>query len=219
MLTGPSCHDCTKVNIHLPRAAAKDKISSTINNALEEEMIAQLTFDEETEASDIDGAIQSFTREYRSIRSMHPVETQRWEAKITAEVSFEDARMITIKIDSYLFTGGAHGYGSTRFLNFNKKRGSEMQSWELFSDRKDFQRYAENRFRRQENIPQDGPINSTGYMFERDTFYLPENIGFTEEGIKLYYNQYEVTSYADGPVELILPYQEVKKYLSGKIKS
>jgi hypothetical protein len=56
-------------------------------------------------------------------------------------------------------------------------------------------------------------------MFEKDSFYLPENIGFTKEGVKLLYNQYEVASYADGTIELTLPYNEVKKYLSTKIKS
>jgi hypothetical protein len=71
----------------------------------------------------------------------------------------------------------------------------------------------------QEKIPEGEPINSTGYMFERDTFYLPQNIGFTQDGVKLLYNEYEVASYADGPVELLLPYKEVKKYLSGRIRS
>jgi hypothetical protein len=56
-------------------------------------------------------------------------------------------------------------------------------------------------------------------MFEKDHFYLPENIGFTEKGIKLLYNQYEVASYADGPIELTLPYKDIRKFLSGNIKT
>ena len=54
-------------------------------------------------------------------------------------------------------------------------------------------------------------------MFERDEFYLPENIGLTENGLVLLYNQYEVASYADGAIELILPMNEVKNYLTRKI--
>ncbi len=212
-VTGSNCSDCPKVVIQLPEARGNNRISIAINNALKEEVITQLTFDTEIEARNIRGAISSFTEGYKNIQKMYADESAVWEAKITAEVTFEDTRMIAIKVDSYLFTGGAHGYGSTRFLNFNKKKGNEIDDWELFNDRKDFQRYAENKFRKQENIPQDKPINSTGYMFERDTFYLPQNIGFTEEGVKLLYNQYEVASYADGPVELTLPYHEVKKYL------
>jgi len=219
IFTGVSCDACPEIVIDIPKATGKDRISNAINNALREEVISQLTFDDEIEIKDIDGAIQSFSNGHKNMQELYFDENPDWAANISAEVSYEDRHMITIKVDSYLFTGGAHGYGSTQFLNFNKKKGSEMEEWELFNDRNGFRRFAENRFRKQENIPPDESINSTGYMFERGAFYLPENIGFTKEGLKLLYNQYEVASYADGPVELTLPYKEVRKYLSGKIKS
>jgi len=218
-LENKSCENCPLVIINIPKATEKDRISDAINTGLQEEIIAELTFDEEDEVADIEDAINSFISGYRDIQKKHPEEVAAWEARINAVVSYEDRQMITIKLDTYLFTGGAHGYGATRFLNFNKNKGSEIEDWELFIDKEDFVRFAENKFRKQEKIPKDESINSTGYMFERDSFYLPENIGFTREGIKLLYNQYEVASYAAGPIELVLPYKEVKKYLSGEIKS
>ncbi|MEO0900921.1 MAG: DUF3298 domain-containing protein, partial [Bacteroidota bacterium] len=36
----------------------------------------------------------------------------------------------------------------------------------------------------------------------RNLFHLSENIGYVPEGIQLIYNQYEVASYADGPIVL-----------------
>ena len=78
---------------------------------------------------------------------------------------------------------------------------------------------AEAKFRSQEKIPATQSINSTGFMFDGEAFYLPENIGFTPKGIQLLYNQYEVASYADGPIILTLPYEEVKEYLTVKIKT
>ena len=53
-------------------------------------------------------------------------------------------------------------------------------------------------------------------MFENDEFYLPENIGFTQEGLQLFYEQYEVASYADGPIILTLKYKEIEPYLKFK---
>jgi len=122
-------------------------------------------------------------------------------------------------LNSYLFTGGAHGYTTRTFLNFNKRKGKEIENWELFKDLEHFKNFAEAKFRFQEDIPANNPINSTGFMFEQDEFYLPENIGFTEKGLVLLYNQYEVASYADGAIELVLPYGEVKKYLTKKVKA
>lgn len=214
-----SCGSCPLVIINIPKAVDNDRISKAINTSLQEEIIAELTFDEQDVVEDIGDAIDSFIAGYRNMQNMHPEEMAVWEAKINATISYEDRQMITLKLETYLFTGGAHGYGATRFLNFNKKKGNEIEDWELFIDKEGFERFAENKFRKQEKIPEDKSINSTGYMFERDSFYLPENIGFTKEGVKLLYNQYEVASYADGPIELVLPYKEVRKYLSGEIKS
>ena len=65
-------------------------------------------------------------------------------------------------------------------------------------------------------IPEDKPINSTGFWFENNTFYLPESIGFTKENVILLYNQYEIASYSSGPVELEISLEKVLPYL--KIK-
>ncbi|MEO0900922.1 MAG: RsiV family protein [Bacteroidota bacterium] len=69
-----------------------------------------------------------------------------------------------------------------------------------------------------EKIPQDENINITGFMFDGDVFHLSENIGYVPEGIQLIYNQYEVASYADGPIVLTIPYTEINKYLKRGIQ-
>ena len=50
-------------------------------------------------------------------------------------------------------------------------------------------------------------------MFENDTFQLPQNIFYTEDGLLLYYNSYEAASYADGPKEILFPYDKISKFL------
>ena len=91
-----------------------------------------------------------------------------------------------------------------------------METMELFKDPLEFQSFAEGKFRDQEKIPVNGSINATGFMFEDDKFYLPENIGFTQEGLQLFYEQYEVASYADGPIILTLKFKELEPYLKFK---
>ena len=217
--TNDTCSDCPQVSIAIPRALGQAKISKTINTALEEELISLLSFDDELEVSSIEDALKSFKNGYLELQELYDDEPTNWEAKIEGSISYEDANFITIILDSYLFTGGAHGYTSKRFLNFDKKKGIELENDELFKNTEDFREFAEEMFRRKEKIPEDKSINHTGFMFEQDSFYLPENIGFTEKGIKLLYNPYEVASYADGAIELVLPHSEIKKYLAKKPKS
>ncbi|WP_190810144.1 DUF3298 and DUF4163 domain-containing protein [Flagellimonas sp. S3867] len=217
-LTNEVCEGCPKIEIAIPKALDETIISNKINTALEEEIILLLSFDEEQEITSINDAIISFTKSFKELKSKFPDETVGWEASVESDISYEDNDMLTLEFNAYTFTGGAHGYGSTSFLNFDKRKAVELENWELFDDLEGFLKFAEIKFRIQEDIPQDVNINATGFMFERDAFHLSENIGYTAKGIALIYNQYEVASYADGPINLTLPYAEVNKYLKRKIK-
>lgn len=214
-----NCTNCPEVIINIPKALNKDPLSETINNALKEEVLSLLIYDDQMEVSTIEEAIISFNNGYLELKNLYPDEPIGWEAKIDGALTYEDKNILTIQVDSYSFTGGAHGISTTRFLNFDKNKALEMEVGELFIDPMEFQAFAEAKFRDQENIPATESINSTGFMFEDDAFYLPQNIGFTKEGLKLIYEQYEVASYADGPIILTLPYKEINPFLRLKIVS
>ncbi|MNR19126.1 hypothetical protein D3C85_1358940 [compost metagenome] len=155
----------------------------------------------------------SFIESYEEMHNKFPNETFGWEGKIKGNVEYESNQIINIKIDHYTFTGGAHGYQGYRSLLFNPKTGKIIFSDQLFKNEKEFKAFAEKAFRSKYKIPEKANINSTGLMFENDKFQLPQNIFYTEEGLLLYYNSYEAASYADGPKELLFPYDEVNKYL------
>lgn len=218
LIEDKTCKNCPAVTIDIPKALEKTTISKNINTALQEEIIILLNFDEATNVTSIKTAIVSFNEGYNKLKDKFPEESTKWEAVINGEVLYENKDILTIALDSYIFTGGAHGYSAKKYLNFSKKNGAEIENWELFNTKFNFEKFAEIKFRIQENIPQDQPINYTGFMFEEDAFYLPENIGFTPNGIQLLYNQYEVSSFAEGPIEVTIPYSEVKKYLAVKVK-
>ena len=48
--------------------------------------------------------------------------------------------------------------------------------------------------------------NIQDYFFGK-SFQLPQNIGFSEDGLILLYNTYEVASYAQGYTEFIIPFE------------
>jgi hypothetical protein len=193
-------------------------LGRTVNTGIQEEIIELLTFADSLEVTNLNEAVNSFNLGYSELKEVYPDETVPWEARINAEVSFENRRVLSIRMDSYLFTGGAHGYSATNFLNFDIEKGEKINTRELFRDLLAFRAFAEGKFRKQEKIPAEAPINSTGFMFELDTFYLPENIGLTPKGILLLYNQYEVASYADGQIQLLIPFKEAKKFVTPAMK-
>jgi len=217
-LEGEACEKCPKIAINIPSALDDTPVAKAMNRALGEEIISILSFSDGAEIENVEQAIASFTESYRELRDKYDYEMP-WEAMVDGKVVHEDDKLVCLEVKSYSFTGGAHGYSSTTYLNFDKRKGKELDARELFSDLKGFEGFAEARFRDQEDIPSEGNINATGFMFEGDRFHLAQNIGYTDQGLQLIYNQYEVASYADGPIVLKLPYPEVNQYLKFKVKS
>ena len=217
-LHGEMCKNCPEIAINLPHALDDSGVATAINRSLREEVISLLSFSDNEAIENVDDAMTSFTESYKELKTKFPDEIG-WEAKINGEVIYEDTHLVTIVVNSYTFTGGAHGYGSTSYLNFDKLKGTELDNWDLFDDPEGFEKFAEDKFRVQEKIPEGANINATGFMFEGDSFHLPNTVGYTQDGLQLIYNQYEVASYADGPIILTLPYAEANQFLKRKVKS
>ena len=121
-LSNNNCDNCPIVSVDIPKAIGNNKLVKSINLALQEEVISKLTFDDEINAATIQEAIESFSNGYFELKKIYPDETIGWEAKINGMITYEDNELLTIELKSFLFTGGAHGYGSTNFLNFSKKK-------------------------------------------------------------------------------------------------
>ena len=213
IISNDTCENCTSVSIEIPKALGRIKLSKTINIALQEEIIALLNFDEESDAQTIEGATAAFVKDYEELNGKFPEESMPWKAKINGTIIFENKEVLTILLESYMYTGGAHGYDTNRFLNFDKIKEVELDRVELFKNEEKFKAFAETIFRKQENVPADASINSTGFMFETESFYLPENIGYTHKGLLLFYEPYEIASFADGPIILTIPYNDANNFL------
>lgn len=211
---GPECPDCPAVEISLPEGPAANPLAQAVQQAQTEEIISWLDYQEEQTATNIETAITAFGEGYREVIRAFPDEMAGWEAQIEGMIQYESASLLTLSLDGYIFTGGAHGLSSRRLLNFDKAGAAEIDPETLFADIQGFRELAEAAFRAQYDIPEDAPVNSTGFMFEENVFSLPENIGFTPEGILLYYNPYEVASYADGPLEVVVPFETATPYLA-----
>lgn len=211
--SGEVCPDCPVVYISIPQASGRSALATAINTSLREEIIDLLDYDEARDATDIGEAISAFQGGFRKLQEDFPEELSGWEARVEAFKSYESPRVLSLQIRSYIFTGGAHGYEGTRLLNFDRKTGEQLQAAQLFADTLAFRHFAEKAFRQQYHIPENEPINSTGFMFPDGRFELPENIGFAPEGLVLHYNPYEAASYADGDLVLALPMEEVRPFL------
>ena len=191
------------------------KVADSINNKVFLFFKEILSFEDKPyEASDYDTLLSSFIGSYEQLKTKFPEDTIGWEVKGKSEISYQNKKIINIKIEYYLFTGGAHGYFGMKSLFFDIQTGKELTQEDLLTDNKEFTLFAEKKFREKFQINENRHINSKGFMFENDVFHLPNNIFFTETGILLVYNSYEIASYADGIQDVFIPFEEVKPFFN-----
>lgn len=206
---------CAKVKVNFPIAVASTDIAQKINNMIDDKVISYFIIDPDAKKEKtIDKAVENFKNEYLKDKEMQPDFAFGYEADIQGEVLYKNEKLHSIAFSAFMYTGGAHGYSSLTYLNFNPETGKEYPNADLFTDIDGFKKIAEERFRKQEKVPQNTNINSTGFWFENDTYELPENIGFTRDNIILHYNAYDISSYAEGGKTLEIPLEEVKQYLA-----
>lgn len=202
--------NCTVISIDVPTAIGGGEVSGKINARLKEHIFS-LAFSEEPSTAT---TYEAYAKEFIANQQQTAAEFQEsipWRAIVAGSLQRESENIISIAVDSEIFTGGAHGYRSVSYFNFNPHTGDLLEHQDLFTDQ--FLDYAEKAFREQYDIPEGESINSTGLWFENDSFHLPINIGFDEERVILVYNSYEVASYAEGEFRLELPLEEVQPFL------
>jgi hypothetical protein len=213
------CQDqpCSTVVIDYVKASGNAEISEKINANIKEQIIEALFLGDDTSPTvkDIPEAAAHFILAYRDHQPDFPSELdfESYEAEVTITNPFLNENRACIEIQLYLFTGGAHGYGGTSFINFDVQTGEEIKTKDLFINYDEFETFAETKFKEAHNIPLEDNINASGFWFDNDTFYLPESLGFDDHGLIAIYNQYDIASYAEGSILLEIPYFEVLPFL------
>lgn len=160
----------------------------------------------------VEQAINVFMDEYNDLHEHFP-EIPPYELILSDSISFQNKKMLSIASKSYSFLGGAHGFGSTDYLNFDLSNGQLIANDSLFTDIEQFMKIAESEFRTQQNITQENLLNESGFWFEDDKFHLPQSVGFEGNDLILNYNPYEIASYAAGAIIIRIPIEKVQNFL------
>ena len=214
----PICKNskCPEVTINYVEVFGDDDVSEKINKKIKNFIFSSLLMGEDTipSAKTIQEAATGFIEGYNADKLQFPDMAGEYFAEISVNEIYASKEHICFEMRQYLFTGGAHGYGTTSFLNIDPKTGEELTSINLFKNNKAFLDFAEKKFRKDQKITKDQPINDKGFWFENDQFYLPESVGFTKDSLIFVYNQYDIASYADGPIELRIAIKEAEPFLS-----
>ncbi|CAN5372347.1 hypothetical protein BH11BAC3_BH11BAC3_15540 [soil metagenome] len=128
-------------------------------------------------------------------------------------VMYENEKYITLAHYSFSYSGGAHGNFVTKLSSFNKKTGKKLKLADIITSAgiAYFPRILEQVARLQYGVKNSTPLDQNGFLVNKIS--PTENFYVTDSGIGFLYAPYEIKSFADGEVNLMVPFAAIKTYL------
>ena len=197
---------CPNISLDYIAFKTPETLTTIVNKDIENYLNDRLLFKNQTAVS-----IKEAVAIYLSNAQNSYPETSEFSEAHTFDmdmtVAYTSNDIVSLQATYYEFAGGAHGTNGVHFWNYNPKTGQKLKNENLFKDEKAFNAFAKARF-----IQTHGPLHL--FKFKDGRYELPQNIGFNQDGIRLFYNRYEIAAYAEGTLELNFSWQEVEDYLN-----
>ncbi|WP_438348199.1 PdaC/SigV domain-containing protein [Paenibacillus sp. FA6] len=118
-------------------------------------------------------------------------------------VSYNENGVLSLVVDQYSYTGGAHGGTLRTGLTFSLENGKLLSLDDLLKEKSPD--YKE----RLDKLVLKGLQNNGGYISEFKGLGADVNYYIKTEGIALFFQQYEYTAYAAGIPTFVIPYHKV----------
>jgi hypothetical protein len=152
----------------------------------------------------------TFISEYQKAKKAGEVFTP-WENDIIGDIVYNQNNILTFALHSNSFSGGAHGNYADIFYIIDLKSGKELKKDDIFISGSSgklskiiFQKIKEKRGISDSEMSE---------MYETKLLPVSTNIYVTQTGVGFCYNPYEITAYANGSDDVLIPYSEIKNLL------
>lgn len=150
-----------------------------------------------------------------SVKDFSPERAQVWDQNSDMTLFSTMNDFMTVQYINSGYTGGAHGYYNETYKVFNIKTNKTLQLEDILriKDRQVWNRIL------MENFLENDLENGQSEMLLVKKIPLTSNFYFDKENLYFFYNQYEITAYAAGPVTIKIPYSEVKPFLNSDFRA
>lgn len=200
---------CGSIKIEYPifsnnNKSVDDKLNSDISN----------TITSFYDTKSIDKTADKFITDFANFINEFPdVASNKWEVSMLYKININTDKLLTLSFSMEGYTGGAHGFRTTSYSNYNPKTGERLQLSDVVNDVEKLTSIAREIFIEENNLDADLPINAQGFWFVNDTFTLNNNFKITPEGISFHFNQYEIASYAQGDFDIDISMDKLERLL------
>lgn len=177
-----------------------------INTIYDTLMRSYLTWEPEIDLnSSYDKLIEKIDTTFKSYES----ETMVFEMRMGWS-GFENEDIVSILSATMIFAGGAHPNTFLIANNFWRKDGKLLQVSDLIEDQEVFRKILIDKFCVDQDLPSNATMEQTNLLIELADLPISNNIRFTEKGLNVIYNQYDIAPYVVGQITIDVPYDLIK---------
>jgi hypothetical protein len=207
----PEPYECPYVRLEYPvvldapEGYAADAVSDAVFSLLDPEVA------EKVEPRSVDSLMRVFVDDFRDFETESPDMAPAWHLERQVSVVHDSSGLLSLRLFWRAFAGGAHGMSMTEFRSLDPRTGEPIGLSDILVEGHEdtLLSLVEARFRQTHGLEGDASLAEAGFVFEDDTFALPENVRIDGEGLGFYYNLYEVAPYAFGVTEVTLTWEEL----------
>lgn len=189
-----------------PVADMRDKL----NKRIQDDILS--SFVEDVNSQDIEQMAYQFIQEFKKESKDSGDARINWFFKKNIRVLLNTPQLISFQTEDTLYTGGAHGDYTVKFINIDLDimKDANLDDLLLPSYEAELNLVGEKIFRKSYDLSPDQNLEEAGFTFENNTFALNDNFGITKNGLLFYFNTYEVAPYAMGSIDILIPYDQIQ---------
>lgn len=217
---------CATVKFSYPEISSETKpeLASKINELIQQQLLDTIegapsdTAGTKSLASFADSFIQDYQQDANNFTS--------WQLERSVRITYNTNTLLTLLIEEFGSTGGAHPFNGSRFIVLNLADGNQVTLDDLMNPGYEaaLNVEGEQAFREARQLAEHSSLEEDGFNFANNAFVLNDNYGVNKEGLSFIFNSYEVAPYVMGPTELTIPYEDIRSLirpaglLAGKAK-
>lgn len=139
-----------------------------------------------------------------------------WLYQQQQSIIYNEHNIVVVRQYKYEYTGGAHGSYSYNYINIDRNSAKVISLQDLLTiDTTRLISLLEVEARKHFRIEEGHSLEEQMFV---ERLFIPKNFFITNKGITFSYGLYEIASYADGIVELFIPYNKIPDLLNPDFK-
>jgi hypothetical protein len=133
-----------------------------------------------------------------------------WYYTEQVKVNGAENKGIVVERTLNSYAGGAHGQPSKKYYALDLDSLRQVSINDLFGNYHDarIKEMIYDELRNYGNLAKGQPLSEGGFF--SDAPELTDNFYVTEQGLGLYWNRYEIAPYAMGPIDLVIPWRDIR---------